>query len=153
MKLTHKRVIMVLFLLLLGATPEVALAQEPKAPCRLQVGYAHISTHEIKFNNRRVVKVNAFSICHLPQSNVTNNVELWKIGSLGPTKVYKTKIFFPGITDAGKKLSNEQTFKVCKNSTPTKYFGVASSKAYIAGKWQFARDTFSKKPMLISCGT
>lgn len=153
MKLTHKRVIIVVLSLLLGTTPEISMAKEPKAPCRLQVGYAHISTYEIRFNNRRVVKVNAFSVCNLPQSNVTINVELWKLGSLGPTKVYKTKLFFPGINDAGVKLNNEKTLKVCKNNTPTRYYGVAYSKAYIAGKWQYARDTFSNKPMLINCGT
>lgn len=153
MKLTQKRVTIVLCALLLVNTPKIALAKEPKAPCRLQVENAHISTYEIKFNNRRVVKVNAFSICNLPQSNVSIDVDLWKVGTFGPSRVIRSKTTFPGTTNARVKLINQKTFELCKNRTPTYYYGVAYSKAFIAGKWQYARHTLSDKPILLKCGT
>ena len=50
-------------------------SQEVKSPCRLQVGNAHLSTNLYEKFKTRAVKVNASSICNVPQSKVTITVE------------------------------------------------------------------------------
>ena len=40
----------------------------------------------------------------------------------------------------GRHVENFATFVFCKDRILTNYFGVAYSKAFIAGKWQFAHQ-------------
>jgi hypothetical protein len=128
-------------------------AREVKAPCRLEVEYAHISTSIFEKSKQMAVKVNAFSICNVPSSNVQITVQIWKTGRLSPIKVQQSIAKYRGVVPAGKKFSNKDTYTKCKDRTPTYYYGVAYAKALIAGKWQYARQTLSKEPKLLMCGT
>lgn len=96
--------------------------KEPKPPCRLQISIAHLSTHINERLGIRAVKVDASSICNIPQSDVAITVEIWKKG----------------------KLQNHQV--------RTSYYGVAYSKAFIAGKWQYARHVLSLEIIPLNCG-
>ena len=126
---------------------------ELKAPCRLQIGIAHISTNLFENSRIRAVKVNASSICNVPQSNVTITVEIWKTGVFGNHFVVKRTVKSLGTTLPNSRLDNFKTFRVCKNDTPTSYYGVAYSQAFIAGKWKYARQVLSTKIIPLECGT
>lgn len=126
---------------------------EIKAPCRLEVGFAHISTSIFEKSKERAVKVNAFSICNVPSSNVQITVQIWKAGTLSPRKVTQEIVKSQGIVPAGKKFFHRDTYTKCKDRTPTSYYGVAFAKAKIAGEWLYARQTLSDEPKLLMCGT
>jgi hypothetical protein len=130
-----------------------ARANEPKPPCRLQVGIAHLSTDLFEKFRLRAVKVNASSICNIPQTNVTITVEIWKTGLLGNHFVWKQTISSPGTTYPGSQVNNFSTYRRCINRTPTHYYGVSYSKALINGKWQFARHILTEKIAFLKCGT
>ena len=51
-----------------------------KAPCRLEVDYAHISSGKLKFGAGKFVKVKARSICTVPQRQVTITLKIMKLG-------------------------------------------------------------------------
>lgn len=125
----------------------------PKSPCRIQVDQPHISTNLLRKENRRVVKVNAFSICNVPHSNVSLTVELWKEGLLVNHLVRRSEIESTGVIFPGDKVTNAQTFQFCRNSRSTKYFGVAYSKALIKGVWHYARHALKNKNTDLRCGT
>ena len=127
--------------------------KEPKPPCRLQVGIAHLSTDLFEKFRIRAVKVNASSICNVPQTNVTITVEIWKTGLLGNHFVWKQTINSLGTTYSGSQVNNSSTYRRCRGKTPTHYYGVSYSKALKDGKWQYARHVLSNKITLLKCGT
>jgi hypothetical protein len=124
-----------------------------KAPCRLQIGLAHISTDLSERFGIKAVKVDASSICHLPQSDVTKTVEIWKIDGTRNQLVVKRSVLSAGTTPSGRAVNNFSTFKICVNRVRTVYFGVAYAKAFIDGKWQYARHVLSENINPIYCGT
>jgi hypothetical protein len=124
-----------------------------KLPCRIQISSPHISSNIFRKTGLRAVKVNAFSICNVPQSNVTLTVEIWKNGIFSNHFVFKTITRSVGTTSPGRKIPNYNTFKVCISFESTTYYGVAHSKTFINFKWQYARDTFSIKNKPLKCGT
>lgn len=125
----------------------------PKLPCRIEVSNAHISKDVWIKTGKRAVKVDAFSTCHLPQSKVTLTVELWKTGQPFNHLVLKTITRSPGVTSPRVRVVNFNTYAFCKNGDLTSWYGVAYSKAFIGGKWQFARHVLSQKIEPIECGT
>lgn len=127
--------------------------KELKPPCRLQIGIAHISTDLFEKFRILAVKVNASSICNVPQTNVTITVEIWKKGLLGNHFVWKKTINSLGTTYPGSQVNNSSTYMRCKDKTPTYYYGVSYSKALIDGKWQYARHVLSKETPPLMCGT
>ena len=150
---TRKIIILSLLVSFLIPIYAEAASDAPKAPCRLQISDAHISTSLLEKRGFRAVKVNASSICNVPQSNVTITVEIWKTGLLGNHFVQKRTINSPGTTFPNSRVNNFQTFKKCKDKDPTQYFGIAYSKALIAEKWQYARHTQTKRIIPLNCGT
>lgn len=128
-------------------------ADSPKLPCRIEISIAHISKHIWITTGRRAVKVDAFSRCHLPQSKVTLTVELWKTGQLLNHFVFSTVKRSPGVTYSGDRVVNFDTYVYCKNRELTSYYGIAYSKAFIDGKWQYARHVLSRIINPIHCGT
>lgn len=153
---TQKLIVLLTVFLLLGSGTAIADTDEPKKPkppCRLQISDAHISTSLLEKQGLRAVKVNASSICNVPQSNVTITVELWKTGLLGNHLVRKQTINSAGTTFPNSRVINSLTFKKCKDREPTQYFGIAYSKAFIAGKWQYARHAQTKRIIPLNCGT
>jgi exoribonuclease II len=125
----------------------------PKSPCRIQVDQPHISTNLLRKENRRFVKVNAFSICHAPHSNVTLTVELWKEGFLINHVVARSVIYQRDAVAPGEKVANLKTYETCLNSRTTKYFGVAYSQALIGGIWHNARHKQKERIVILKCGT
>jgi len=101
----------------------------------------------------RAVKVNASSICNIPQTDVSITVEIWKRGFLGNHFVWKKTIRSLGTTNPGSKIKNFVTFRKCVDETPNYYYGVSYSKALIGGKWQYARHILSNKIIPLKCGT
>jgi hypothetical protein len=132
---------------------ESAGAHEPKLPCRIEISIAHISKDIWSKTGKRAVKVDAFSTCHLAQSKVTLTVELWKAGKFVNHFVYSTVKRSPGTTLPRNQVENFDTYIFCKNRGLTFYYGIAYSKAFIDGKWQYARHVFSRNINPIYCGT
>ena len=150
---TRKLTILFLLVSFLIPTKAESVSDVPKAPCRLQISDAHISTSLLEKRGLRAVKINASSICNIPQSNVTITVEIWKTGLLGNHFVSKRILNSPGTTLPNARVNHFLTFQKCKNKEPTQYFGIAYSKAFIAGKWQYARHTQTKRILPLKCGT
>ena len=75
----RKLILLLTVFSLLNSGTAIAATDEPKKPkppCRLQISDAHISTSLLEKQGLRAVKVNASSICNVPQSNVTITVEI-----------------------------------------------------------------------------
>jgi hypothetical protein len=130
-----------------------AYASSPKLPCRIEVSIAHISKDLWIKTGKRAVKVDAFSRCQSPQSKVTLTVELWKTGEFITHLVYSTTKRSVGITSPRDQVENFDTYVYCKNRETTSYYGIAYSKAFIEGKWQYARHVLSRIINSIDCGT
>ena len=133
-----------------AATPK---PKEVKAPCRLEVSIAHLSTDLFEKSRIRAVKVDSSSICNVQQRNVTITVEIWKTGLLGNHLVLRRSITSSGATFPGAQVNNFVTYAICKNRTNTSYYGVSYSKAFIEGKWQYARHVLSREIRPLRCGT
>ncbi|TSA20057.1 MAG: hypothetical protein D4R69_05870 [Actinomycetales bacterium] len=133
-----------------AATPK---PKEIKAPCRLEVSIAHLSTDLFEKSRIRAVKVDSSSICNVQQRNVTITVEIWKTGLLGNHLVLRKSITSSGATFPGARVNNFVTYVICKNRTNTSYYGVSYSKAFIEGKWQYARHVLSREILPLRCGT
>jgi len=97
--------------------------------------------------------VDAFSRCLSPQSKVTLTVELWKTGEFLNHFVYSTVKRSIGITSPRDQVENFDTYVYCKNRKTTSYYGIAYSKAFIEGIWQYARHVLSRIINPIDCGT
>jgi len=149
----------VAFLILLPSlfsTPSNAATTRPKPPkpaCRIEIDNAHISTSLLKNLKVKYVKVNARSICNVPQELVTLTVEIYKIGALGNHLVSSQVTNPSDPRSAGLKVVNKETKQLCLSSQQTRYFGIAYSKAFIQGKWQYAGKTLSPKVIPLECGT
>lgn len=145
-----------IILLLLFSTPSNAATTRPKAPkasCRIEIDNAHISTSLLKHRKLKYVKVNARSICNVPQQRVTLTVEIYKTGFFSDHFVdrFKTEEFSPQSSGLRVEISNAAV--ECKSNEMTRYFGIAYAKAIIQGKWQYAGRTRSDGITPLHCGT
>ena len=127
--------------------------KEPKAACRIEVDNAHISTSLLRQRQLKYVKVNARSICNLPQQRVTLTLEIYKTGLFGVHFVKRFKINAYLQQSSGFRVKIKDASVGCKNNQITNYFGVAYAKAIIGGKWQYAGRTRSKSIISLKCGT
>jgi len=156
-KIRNLTMILISLLICLGTASSAANAlgstKNPKPPCRIQIAHAHISKSVFLRYRVRAVKVNASSICNVPQSKVTLTVEIFKHGLFGPQLVARTVKRVPRITYPGNKVDNFDTWRRCKTFGETRFFGKAFAKAFIQGKWQFASDTYSIELEPLKCGT
>ena len=127
--------------------------KQPKAACRIEVDNAHISTSLVKLRKLKYVKVNARSICNVPQLRVTLTLEIYKTGLFGDHFVarFETKEYLR--QSAGLRVEIKDATARCKNSEMTHYFGIAYAKAIIQGKWQYAGRTRSDGITPLHCGT
>lgn len=124
-----------------------------KAPCRLEVDYAHISHGKLKFESRNFVKVKVRSICTVPQRQVTITLKIMKLGEFYDHEVatFRTDPLSP--SSSGTRVEMNNAFVRCKDRRKTFYFGVANSKALVGGQWVYAGDTYSINPKPLACGT
>lgn len=141
---------------LLFSIPSNAATVQPKAPkalCRIEIDNAHISTSLLKHRKIKYVKINARSICNVPQQRVTLTLEIYKTGLFGNHLIrrFKTKEYLP--ESSGLRVEIKDASEWCKNSEITSYFGIAYAKAIIGGKWQYAGRTRSKSITSLNCGT
>jgi hypothetical protein len=124
-----------------------------KAPCRLEVDYAHISSGKLKIEGRKFVKVKARSICTVPQRQVTITLKIMKLGEFYDHEVRTFRTDPLAISSSGLRVEMNNAFVRCKNSRRTLYFGIATSKALVGGQWVYAGETYSINPKPLDCGT
>lgn len=120
--------------------------------CKVRVGSPHLSTFFQELNDSRVVKLNAYSTCTKPHSDITLRVELWKEGVLLKRFVKGSVSNYPGVLRPNKKFYNKDTFELCKSNRETKYFGKAFGKALIEGEWYTATHVV-RISTPVKCGT
>jgi hypothetical protein len=126
---------------------------EVKAPCRLEVDYAHLSSGKLKLEGRKYVKVKARSICTVPQRQVTITLKIMKLGEFydHEVRMFQTNPLAP--SSSGMRVEMNNALVRCKDKRETYYFGVATSKAIVGGQWVYAGETYSINPKPIKCGT
>ncbi len=134
-----------------SATPSSA-TWLPKARCRIEVGDAHISTSILRNLGIHVVKVNASSICNVPQSRVTMTLEIYKVGQFSDYFLHRAETNPASLGSNGFIVKIQDAKVVCTNSTPSSYYGVVYAKALIQGKWHSAGRTRSVHIRKLNCG-
>jgi hypothetical protein len=120
--------------------------------CGLTVEDAHISTYYLRLKKKRLVKINVFSKCGVPQQKVSFVVEIWKRGMFGDHKMrtFRQTILNP----ANPRLVRYEAAKLsCKNYLPSIYFGKAQATAIINGKSFVSLWVVSEHLIPIDCGT
>ena len=143
-------------LLLLSSTPANAATGNPKVPkasCRIEIDNAHISSSILKHRKTRNVKINARSICNVPQQRVTLTVEIYKTGILGNHFVRRFRTAENSPKSSGLKVEISNAAVECLNRNKTNYYGIAYAKAIIQGKWQYAGRTQSTSIVPLHCGS
>ena len=135
--------------------PDVAgaVVTPPKTKCFIEVQNAHISTSILEQQGRLAVKVNATSRCNVPQSNVTLTVKIFKEGLGIAHLVAQRSTRADNPKSQGLVVKNQFTFAYCKNTTRSKYYGVASARATIRGKGYTTPPVWSEKTLELNCGT
>lgn len=124
-----------------------------KPLCRLEVQNAHLSSTLRKLEMREVVKVNVSSICNVQQTRVLITLEIHKKGEFGD------HVYGPFVNqqiprfNSGLIVKLQDKYVDCRSSSLSKWFGIAYSRAFIAGRWQFAGKTQSPKVEVLPCGT
>jgi hypothetical protein len=139
--------------LAVAASPNPAVSQTPEKPlCRIEVDRAHPSTY---FKNRGLpaVKVNARSVCNIEQREVVLTVKLYKVGLFFDHLVASTQTNPGARLSSGLRIENNNTYAICKNKTLTRYYGIATATATIAGKRVAAPPARSLQIFPIKCGT
>ena len=130
-----------------------AVVTPPKTKCFIEVQNAHISTSILEQQGRLAVKVNATSRCNVPQSNVTLTVKIFKEGLGVAHLVAQRSTRADNPKSQGLVVKNQFTFAYCKNTTRSKYYGVASARATIRGKAYTTPPVWSEKTLELNCGT
>ena len=135
--------------------PDVAgaVVTPPKTKCFIEVQNAHISTSILEQQGRLAVKVNATSRCNAPQSNVILTVKIFKEGLGIAHLVAQRSTRADNPKSQGLVVKNQFTFAYCKNTTSSKYYGVASARATIRGKGYTTPPVWSEKTLELNCGT
>lgn len=126
---------------------------DSKAPCRLEVDYAHISNGKLEYEKFKYVKVKTRSICTVPQKQVTISLKIMKLGEFYDHEV-RTFETNPVLSSSnGFKVEINNALVRCKNDRITFYFGVATARALVGGQWLYAKETYSISPKPLRCGT
>jgi hypothetical protein len=128
-------------------------SESVKAPCRLEVDYAHISKGKLKYEGATYVKVKARSICSVLQRQVTIKLKIMKRGDFFDHEVRTFQTNPAHSTSSGFRVEMNNALVRCKNEKLTYYYGVATSQALVGGQWVFAGETYSIKPKPLNCGT
>lgn len=131
----------------------MAATQEKKAPCRLEVDNAHISSNILKKEEKFAVKVTFRSICNLDQTKLVMRVQIWKVG-VGrnyPVTSVITRTF--PYVKANHNILIQDVYVYCKNTKRTYFYGIAEADAYINGTQVIATKVQSDEIHRLSCGT
>lgn len=141
---------------LIFSTPSSAATARPKAPkasCRIEIGNAHLSTHLREARGFNAVKVNAVSICNVPQSNVKLTVQIYKVGLFRDYLISEKYTNPLRPTSSGLRVENQGTFKRCTSNRKSSFYGVAFAEATIAGQKFAAPPARSLRIVPLDCGT
>ncbi len=152
-----KKVAPVIFIILLftinQATASTIAPKSEKPLCRLEVQNAHLSKTLLKHHKITAVKVNVLSVCNVEQTQVLITLEIHKKGEFGDHTYGSFTNDQSSKNNSGVIVKLQDKYVVCLNSKLTKWFGIAYSKAFINGKWQYAGRTQSEKIEPLDCGT
>jgi len=129
-----------------GATP-------PLTKCFIRVDNPHLSKSIKLLRGFEAVKVNAVSICNKPMHNLKFTVEIHKRGFIRNHKVAIEGIEIPGLIATNQKIENKATWAKCKNTKPSRYFGVAYAEAIIDEKKMRTLPVTTEKTISLPCGT
>jgi hypothetical protein len=111
-------------------------------------GGAHISTFLYKKHNIRAVKINAKIECRRVSMHLILRVTLWKTGAIfphkqaGPTQATAAK---------GNQLKNQMTWRQCKNTTKSTFYGTAYASVVFQGRTY--SNSLQSKNATLDCGT
>jgi hypothetical protein len=111
-------------------------------------GGAHISTFLYKKHNIRAVKINAKIQCRRVSMHLILRVTLWKTGFIfphkqaGPTQATAAK---------GNQLKNQMTWRQCKNTTKSTFYGTAFGSVVFQGVTY--SNSLQSKNATLDCGT
>lgn len=130
-----------------------AVVTPPKTKCFIEVQNAHISTSILEQQGRLAVKVNAVSTCNVPQSDVILTIKIFKEGLGAPHLVAQRSTQANNPKSKGLVVKNQFTFAYCKNTTKSRYYGVASARATIRGKRYLTPLVWCEKTIELECGT
>ncbi len=125
----------------------------PLTKCFIDIRDAHISTTIFKKEGRLAVKVNAISSCNTLQRNVVLTVKIFKEGRFGSQLVQERSTDGKSPKSQGFIVKNQFTFAYCKNTTKTRYYGIATARAIINGKSYFTHPVRSENITQLGCGT
>ena len=141
------------FSIVFAVPPSMASSIEKKAPCRLEVDNAHISSNILKQENRHAVKVIFRSICNMDQNQLEIKLQIKKNGLFidhGVTPVLTKRYSF---VSALHTILIQDVYVYCRNAQRTLYYGTARAQATIHGKIVTAPRVESKKSVPLACGT
>ena len=135
------------FFTLSGAEAEI------KAPCRLEVDNAHISSNLLRKERRTAVKVIFRSICNADQNNLKMKLQIMKAGRFGdhPATSLITRNF--PFVSAHSEVKIQDIYIYCKNTLRTFFYGVAEAEARINDFVVRATKVRSTKIVPLNCGT
>lgn len=99
------------------------------------------------------MKIVARSICNVPQSQVQLILRIYKVGFFTDhlLRTISTDPLSP--KSSGLVVTIRDGEIECKDTKETKYYGKASSTAFINGVEEVARDVRSEKNLPVPCGT
>ena len=129
-----------------GVTP-------PMTKCHIEVYDAHISTFIRRTQGKEAVKVNAESRCDKPIDSLRLTVEIYKIGRFRDYFIAIHTLEIDGLVNANQLVRNEATFRYCKNTKDSKYYGFAYAEAIVNGKQMQTLRVRSENNLPIKCGT
>jgi len=148
-----KFLLIIALFLIAQISPVYAKSQEPKAPCRLEVDNAHLSSNISKKEGRLAVKVVFRSVCNLDQENVRIKYQIMKTGLDGDHQVTPVTFKRYSFVAANSEIVIQDIFAYCKNTLRTNFYGKASATATVHGEKVLAPEVRSKITVPLNCGT
>ncbi len=126
--------------------------QSKKAACRIEIDNPHISKSILRKEKRSAVKVNARSICDAYQTRVELTVEIYQVGLFRDYKCASFTTIPSQIASNGFIVNNKNTKWYCQSKKRSRFYGVAYSRAFIAGQQFAAPPARSHKTVRLACG-
>jgi hypothetical protein len=123
-----------------------------KAACRIEIDNPHISKSILRKEKRAAVKVNARSICDAYQTRVELTVEIYQVGLFRDYKRASFTTIPSQVASNGFIVNNKNTKWYCQSNKSSRFYGVAYSRAFIAGQQFAAPPAKSYKTVLLPCG-
>lgn len=128
-------------------------ATPPMTKCHIEVFDAHLPTFIRRTQGMKAVKVKAESKCNKSICNLRLTVEIHKIGRFHNRLIAIYTLEINGLVYANQLVRNEATFKYCKNTMTSDYYGFAHAEANENGKHMQTLRVRSENNSPIKCGT